>query len=83
MIVLEQEDQELYDRVQEKNLIRQYDLRTNYIEVGLEQNHTAFDKYMLWALNHVARLIPLTQVRLYVVGAARGTGRRVCEDCLA
>jgi hypothetical protein len=29
------------------------------------------------------RLIPLTQVGLYVVGAARGTGRRVCEDCLA
>ena len=29
------------------------------------------------------RLIPLAQVRLYVVGAARGTGRRVCEDCLA
>jgi hypothetical protein len=29
------------------------------------------------------RLIPLTQVRLYVVSAARGTGRRVCEDCLA
>jgi Fic family protein len=26
----------------------------NYIEVGLEQDHTAFDKYMLWALNHVA-----------------------------
>jgi Fic family protein len=54
MIVLEQEDQELYDRVQEKNLIRQYDLLTNYIEIGLEQDHTAFDKYMLWALNHVA-----------------------------
>jgi hypothetical protein len=29
------------------------------------------------------RLIPLAQVRLYVVGAARGTGRRVCEGCLA
>jgi hypothetical protein len=28
------------------------------------------------------RLIPLTQAGLYVVGAARGTGRRVCEDCL-
>jgi Fic family protein len=54
MIVLEKEDQELYDRVQEKNLIRQYDLLMNYIEVGLLCNHTAFDKYMLWALNHVA-----------------------------
>ena len=29
------------------------------------------------------RLIPLTQVRLYVVGAARGAGWRFCEDCLA
>ena len=29
------------------------------------------------------RLIPLTQAHLYVVGAPRGTGRRVCEDCLA
>jgi fido (protein-threonine AMPylation protein) len=54
MLVLEQENQELYDRVQEKNLIRQYDLLTNCIEIGLRQNHTAFDKYMLWCLNHVA-----------------------------
>ncbi|MEW6451057.1 MAG: Fic family protein [Pseudomonadota bacterium] len=54
MLVLEQEDQELYDRVQEKNLIRQYDLLTNCIEIGLQQPHIAFDKYMLWSLNHVA-----------------------------
>jgi fido (protein-threonine AMPylation protein) len=54
MLVLEKENQELYDRVQEKNLIRQYDLLTNCIEIGLQQNHTAFDKYMVWCLNHVA-----------------------------
>jgi Fic family protein len=54
MLVLEQEDQELYDRVQEKNLIRQYDLLTNCTEIGLQYDHTAFDKYMIWALNHVA-----------------------------
>lgn len=54
MLVLEHEDQELYDRVQEKNLLRQYDLLTNCIEIGLKNHHTAFDKYMLWALNHVA-----------------------------
>ena len=54
MLVLEQEHQELYDRVQEKNLIRQYDLLTNCIEIGLQFDHTAFDKYMIWALNHVA-----------------------------
>jgi len=54
MIVLEKEDQDLYDLVQEKNLLRQYDLLTNCIEIGLKQGPTAFDKYMLWALNHVA-----------------------------
>jgi Fic family protein len=54
MIVLEQEDQELYDRIQEKNLIRQYDLLTNCIEIGLSQGGRVFDKYMLWDLNHVA-----------------------------
>lgn len=54
MFVLEQEDRELYDRIQEKNLIRQYDLLTNCIEIGLKQGLRAFDKYMLWDLNHVA-----------------------------
>jgi Fic family protein len=54
MLVLEGREQELYDRIQEKNLSRQYDLMLNCIEVGLKQGPTAFDKYMLWALNHVA-----------------------------
>ena len=54
MLVIEKADPELYDRVQEKNLIRQYDLLTNCIEIGLQKDHTAFDKYMLWTLNHVA-----------------------------
>jgi Fic family protein len=54
MLVLEQLDQELYDLVQERNLIRQYDLMTNCIEIGLKQGPLAFDKYLLWALNHVA-----------------------------
>jgi Fic family protein len=54
MIVLEGNDPELYDRVQEKNLIRQYDLLTNCIEIGLKQGPLAFDKYTLWSLNHVA-----------------------------
>jgi len=31
----------------------------------------------------LTRLIPLTQVNLYVVGAAPGADRRFCEDCLA
>ena len=55
MLVLKGEDPDLYERVQEKNLSRQYDLLLNCIEVGLAQGRpTAFDKYTLWALNHVA-----------------------------
>jgi fido (protein-threonine AMPylation protein) len=54
MLVLEQDDPEFYDRVQEKNLLRQYDLLTNCIEIGLRQGSASFDKYMLWSLNHVA-----------------------------
>jgi len=55
MFVLEEEDQELYDRIQEQNLNRQYDLLMNCIEIGLKKGGAgAFDKYMLWALNHVA-----------------------------
>lgn len=44
----------MYDRVQEQNLIRQYDLLTNCIELGLLQGPVGFDKYLLWALNHAA-----------------------------
>ncbi len=54
MFILEQENQDLYDRVQEQNLNRQYELLTNCIEIGLMKGPAAFDKYMLWALNHVA-----------------------------
>ncbi len=54
MFVLEQEDQELHDRIQEQNLNRQYELLLNCIEIGLGKGPVAFDKYMLWALNHVA-----------------------------
>lgn len=54
MLVLEQEDRDLYDRIQAQNLIRQYDLMTNCIEIGLKQGVRAFDKYFLWAMNHVA-----------------------------
>jgi Fic family protein len=54
MFVLEQEEPELYDRIQEQNLNRRYELLTNCIEIGLKEGTTAFDKYMLLALNHVA-----------------------------
>jgi Fic family protein len=54
MIVIEQQNPTLYEQVQNRNLIRQYDLLINCIEIGLIQGHTAFDKYVLWSLNHVA-----------------------------
>jgi len=54
MLVLEDEDQSLFDRVQEQNLNRQYDLLMNCIEIGLRQGPMAFDKYLLWSLNHAA-----------------------------
>ena len=54
MFILEEEDQELFDRVQEQNLNRQYELLTNCIEIGLLKGPVSFDKYLLWGLNHVA-----------------------------
>lgn len=54
MSVREQDDPILYARVQEQNLLRQYDLLANCIEIGLQKGIEAFDKYTLWALNHVA-----------------------------
>ena len=54
MFVLKEEDPELFDRVQEQNLTRQYGLLTNSIEIGLTKGSGAFDKFLLWALNHAA-----------------------------
>ena len=54
MFILEQENPELFDRIQEQNLNRQYELLTNCIEIGLMKGPVPFDKYLLWALNHVA-----------------------------
>jgi Fic family protein len=54
MFILEEEDSDLYDRISEQNLNRQYELLINCIEIGLRKGPVSFDKYMLWALNHVA-----------------------------
>ena len=54
MSVREKDNPELYNRIQEQNLLRQYDLLTNCIEIGLEKGIEAFDKYTLWALNYAA-----------------------------
>ena len=44
----------LFAKIQEQNLLRQYDLLSNCIEIGLEKGIEAFDKYTLWALNYAA-----------------------------
>jgi Fic family protein len=52
--VREADNPKLYATVQEQNLLRQYDLLSNCIEIGLEKGIEAFDKYTLWALNYAA-----------------------------
>lgn len=47
MFVLEHENKELFDRIQEQNLNRQYDLLLNCIEIGLVKGPASFDKYPL------------------------------------
>lgn len=54
MSVRESDDPVLYARVQEQNLLRQYDLLTNCIEIGFAKGIEAFDKYTLWSLNAAA-----------------------------
>lgn len=54
MVVLEQLNQDLFDRTQERNLTRQYDLLLSCIEIGIEKRPAALDKYTLWAFNHAA-----------------------------
>ncbi len=48
MSVRKTEHAQLYDRIEEKNLLRQYDLLTNCVEIGLQKGIDAFDKYTLW-----------------------------------
>jgi Fic family protein len=54
MSVRERDNPELYKKIQEQNLLRQYDLLSNCIEIGLQKGIEAFDKYTLWALNYAA-----------------------------
>lgn len=49
MSVREAENPELHARIQEQNLLRQYDLLTNCVEIGIVKGIEAFDKYTLWA----------------------------------
>ena len=54
MSVREADDPALFRRIQEQNLLRQYDLLTNCVEIALTKGIEAFDKYTLWALNYAA-----------------------------
>ena len=54
MSVREADDPEFFARVQEQNLLRQYDLLANCIEIGQRKGIEAFDKYTLWSLNAAA-----------------------------
>jgi len=54
MSVREKDDPELFSKIQEHNLLRQYDLLTNCVEIGIKKGIECFDKYTLWALNHAA-----------------------------
>ena len=54
MSLREADDPQLFARIQEQNLLRQYDLLTNCVDIALRKGIEAFDKYMLWSLNAAA-----------------------------
>lgn len=54
MSVREADDPELFARIQEQNLLRQYDLLANCVEITVIKGIEAFDQYTLWALNAAA-----------------------------
>jgi len=54
MSVREKDNPRLYAKIQEQNLLRQYDLLSNCIEIGLAKGIEFFDKYTPWALNYAA-----------------------------
>jgi Fic family protein len=54
MSVREKDSPELFAKIQEQNLLRQYDLLLSCIEIGFSKGIEAFDKYTLWSLNAVA-----------------------------
>lgn len=54
MSVREKDNPALFAKIQEQNLLRQYDLLSNCIEIGIEKGIESFDKYTLWALNYAA-----------------------------
>jgi len=54
MVIRKKDNTELFAKIREQNLLRQYDLLLNCVEIGLKRGIEAFDKYTLWALNAAA-----------------------------
>ncbi len=54
MLVRKDDDKELFDLMQEKNLLRQYDYLLNCIDIGISNGPNSFDRYFLWSLNYIA-----------------------------
>ncbi len=54
MSVREHDDPKFFAKIHAQNLLRQYDLLANCIEIGLAKGIEAFDKYTLWSLNAAA-----------------------------
>lgn len=54
MLIIKSDNEELYEKLQDRNLARQYELLTNFIEIGLLKGPHSVDKYSLYALNHAA-----------------------------
>lgn len=54
MLIIESQDKDLFESLQERNLVRQYDVLINYIQLGLKLGPHAADKFTLYSLNHVA-----------------------------
>jgi len=54
MSVREKDDPNLFNMVQDNNLLRQYDLLLDCIQIGLQKGIESFDKYTLWSLNAAA-----------------------------
>ena len=81
MSVREKDSPELFAKVQEQNLLRQYDLLLSCIEIGFTKGIEAFDKYTLWSLNAVAvaNIAQFGGVTVKALFTLEITGHRISE----
>lgn len=54
MSIRKKDDAVFYEKIEQQNLLRQYDLLANCIEIGIKKGIESFDKYTLWVLNYTA-----------------------------